>query len=387
VEGEAVPMNKSNHLLWRVARIVAVFASLIAGCAPTQQYVGPMEPTHTVLLFHPETTFQAMTGFGAGFNTSEWINKIKDPQDWAKAYNLLYDPQYNGVRLNIVRLTVSPDAQELSQSSPLYAQGFKYDWGGDDITLSMWNAIQPVRARIKPIIYAVPFTPPVSWKIATAQNHFNSQCNPLLNPHACGGVLDPNRYQDYAEYLTDFVDYYHRILNVDIDVLSIQNEPGISAPWQSCIWTGDELKKFLTILQPALQARGLNPKLMLSEGTNWTGAAAHLAPTVLDAAALPLLGIMASHSYGDPQDSGRALFAGAWEKYKLPVWMSEMSLMDLNNPKEDDPTMDAALTIAGYIHRDLALARASAWIYCFAIFTSTFKGSMGVLSPADEGNG
>jgi O-glycosyl hydrolase len=376
-------MKNLNHLL-KVICITTVCALFIVGCAQAPPYPGQAEPPHPVLLIHPDTTYQTMTGFGAGFNTSEWINKIKDPQDWAKAYNLLYDPQYNGVRLNIVRLVVSNTAKELSQSSPLYAQGLKYGWNGDYATQSMWSAIQPVRARIKPIIYAVPFTPPVSWKIATAQNHFNSQCNPLLNPHACGGVLDPNHYQDYAEYLTDFVDYYHRILHVDIDVLSIQNEPGISAPWQSCIWTGDELKKFLTILQPALQARGLNPRLMLSEGTNWSGAAAHLAPTVLDAAALPLLGIMASHSYGDPLDKGRALFAGAWEKYKLPVWMSEMSLMDLNNPKEDDPTMDAALTIAGYIHRDPALARASAWIYCFAIFTSTFKGSMGVLSPADE---
>ena len=45
--------------------------------------------------------------------------------------------------------------------------------------------------------------------------------------------------------------------------------------------------------------------------------------------------------------------------------------------------MNAAIRIARYLHRDLVEARASAWIYCFAIFTSKFKGSMGVLSPAD----
>lgn len=377
-------MKKLNHPLWKTACTAFAFAFLITACAQAPPYPGQTEPPHPVLLIHPETTFQTMTGFGAGFNTSKWINEIKDSQDWAKAYDLLYGPQYNGVRLNIVRLVVSNYARELPPDSPLYAQGFRYNWGADDITQSMFNAIGPVRERIKPLIYAVPFTPPIQWKISTAQNPYNTKCNPSLDPHACGGVLDPNHYQDYAEYLTDFVDYYHRQLNVDIDVLSIQNEPGISAPWPSCIWTGQELRDFLKILTPKLRARGLNTRMMLSEGTAWTGAAAHLAPTVLDATALPLLGIMASHSYGDPKDPGRALFAGAWEKYKLPVWMSEMSLMDLNNPTPDDPTMDAALAIAGYIHRDLALARASAWIYCFAIFTSAFKGSMGVLSPADE---
>ena len=45
--------------------------------------------------------------------------------------------------------------------------------------------------------------------------------------------------------------------------------------------------------------------------------------------------------------------------------------------------MNAAIRIARYIHLDLVEAHASAWIYCFAIFTSRFKGSMGVLSPAD----
>jgi O-glycosyl hydrolase len=78
------------------------------------------------------------------------------------------------------------------------------------------------------------------------------------------------------------------------------------------------------------------------------------------------------------------LFAAASDKYKLPVWMSEMSLMQ--PPENDDPTMKAALRVADYIHRDVVYGRASAWIYCFAIFTYTFPGSMGVLSPADNPN-
>jgi O-glycosyl hydrolase len=62
-----------------------------------------------------------------------------------------------------------------------------------------------------------------------------------------------------------------------------------------------------------------------------------------------------------------------------------MSLMQPLQP--DDPGMNAALKIADYIHRDLTDAHASVWVYCFAIFTSSFQGSMGVLSPADGAQG
>jgi glucuronoarabinoxylan endo-1,4-beta-xylanase len=169
---------------------------------------------------------------------------------------------------------------------------------------------------------------------------------------------------------------------VDVDVLSLQNEPGIAAPWESCTWTGEELRDFLKILAPLVRARGLKPQFMLSEGANWTGAWAHLYPTLQDHAARPLLNIMASHSYGSPEDKARGLFAAASQREGLPVWMSEMSLMV--PPALDDPGMNAAIRVADYIHRDLVEGRASAWIYCFAIFTFEFPGSMGVLSPADE---
>ncbi len=375
-------MKRTNHLLIS-ACILFTFTLLITDCAQAPPSIDP-EPQHPELLFHPETTYQTMTGFGAGLNTNYYINLISNPSDWARAYDLLYGPGYNGTRLNIVRLVVSTTAKELPSTSPLYAQGLRYDWGADDVTLSMWSAIQPVLNRIKPIIYAVPFSPPVSWKIATAQNPYNPNCNINLDARLCGGELDPDHYEDYAGYLTDFVDYYHKILHVDIDVLSIQNEPGISASWPSCIWTGEQLRAFLIILTPMLRARGLNAKMMLSEGTSWSGAAAHLAPTVLNDDSRKLLDIMATHSYLNPQDPGRALFAAAWEQYKLPVWMSEMSLMNMQPPENDDPTMKAALSIAEYMHRDIYAGRASVWIYCFAIFTYTFQGSMGVLSPADQ---
>jgi O-glycosyl hydrolase len=52
-------------------------------------------------------------------------------------------------------------------------------------------------------------------------------------------------------------------------------------------------------------------------------------------------------------------------------------------PHPDDPSINEAIRVAQFLRRDLVDAHASVWIYCFAIFTAKFQGSMGVLSPAD----
>jgi glucuronoarabinoxylan endo-1,4-beta-xylanase len=174
---------------------------------------------------------------------------------------------------------------------------------------------------------------------------------------------------------------------VDIDVLSLQNEPNFAAPWDSCCWTGAELREFLKVLAPIIHARGLNPKLMLSEGSTWNQAWYHLQPTLLDAAARSSLNIMASHSYGTPPENvSRANFATAVAQYGLPVWMSEMSI--IGPPAVEDSGMEAAMSIAGYIYRDLVEGQASAWIYCFAVFRPylyNITGSLSVLSIATDG--
>jgi glucuronoarabinoxylan endo-1,4-beta-xylanase len=121
---------------------------------------------------------------------------------------------------------------------------------------------------------------------------------------------------------------------------------------------------------------------MLSEGTSWTGAWAHLEPALSDPATRPLLSIMATHSYGPPDDKGRQQLAQASNTYGLPVWVSEMSFMI--PPAPDDPTMKTAMLTAQYLHADLVKGHASAWLYCFAIFNPAFQGSLGVLSPADS---
>ncbi len=365
----------------RTFALTALLAGLLAFAACRAEPPGKPGFMATFSV-HPGTTYQTITGFGAGFTaaTEQIMAMITSPQDRARAYDLLYGE--SGARLNIVRLTISPSAKLIPSATFV-----GYDWAHDDGTQAEWRAIQPILhpvpvpgklnlRRAKPVLYAVPFTPPAQWKD---------------NGKLVQGSLLPANYHAYAEYLVGFLAYYHS-LGADIDVLSVQNEPGVPAPWPSCIWTPAQMREFVKILAPMIHARGLNTKVMLSEGTNWSGAWAHLKPALDDPQSSPLVDVLASHSYqlsaSDPfADPARSLFKQAWEETHKPVWMSEMSLMQ--PAQNDDPTMTAALKVARYIHLDMTEARASAWIYCFAIFVTIPPGmnhqlgSMGVLSPPD----
>jgi O-glycosyl hydrolase len=354
------PLRKTKRTVALALLIAAIVAALSSGLAQ----VGGTGGQAAVFQVHPEKTVQTMTGFGVGYDggSLKWMNAIAKPSDRERAYDLMYGDK--GLRLNMMRLTIPPDA--LPEVDPPISRSLRYNWGADQAVQSEWQVIQPVLKRIRPTIVAVPFSAPARWKTNHQLTH--------------GGEVVPMYYQDYAEYLADFLDYYHKNLKVDIDVLSMQNEPDVPAPWNSTVWNPQQMHGFLKVLAPAVRGRGLNTRFALSEGTSWTGAWARIEPTLLDPATRSWLSVMATHSYGPPEDKGRELLAHASGTYGLPVWMTEMSFMI--PPAPDDPTMKTAILTAQFLHRDLVEGRASAWSYCFAIFDPEFQGSLGVFSPA-----
>ena len=132
------------------------------------------------------------------------------------------------------------------------------------------------------------------------------------------------------------------------------------------------------MLVPACRQHHLSLKFMMSEGASWDDAWLEVAPILADAQA-PFVGILASHSYGDYDlvDEGRSLFRAASQQYKIPVWMSEMSIIG----PPDDPSMDTALRIAHVMYRDIVQGRARPGSSCTVIFDPDFPGSLGILSP------
>ena len=345
---------------------VALFVLITCSGAQAPPVVLGEPATFTI---HADRKLQSITGFGAGMYQGTITDlESLSPEGRAKAYELVYGDK--GLGLNIIRFHISFTTQPLAADDPLRAKGLQYDWEKDPFTQAVWNAVSLALQHARaPILYAVPFTPPIRWKTNGMPNF--------------GGAVPPQDYSAYVEYLADFVTYYKVVHGIDISVLSLQNEPDISVYWESCRWTGDQLRDFLQVLGPIFRARGFPAKIMLPEGSTWDESWIRTMPSLESTEARKYIGILASHTYGDFDlvDQGRALMQAAAAQYSLPIWMSETSIIG----PPDDTSMFAGLQIAHRIYRDLTEGNASAWIYCFVIFNAKFPGSMGVLAPVKDG--
>ena len=110
--------------------------------------------------------------------------------------------------------------------------------------------IQPLLNEIKDyhISYmASPWSPPKRWKY------------PLINR------LRLTCYRRYAKYLVNYIKYYKEY-GINIDFLSIQNEPFAYQKWESCLWSKRRQKLFINrFLIPELKKNNINTSIMLHD--------------------------------------------------------------------------------------------------------------------------
>ena len=99
-------------------------------------------------------------------------------------------------------------------------------------------------------VLATPWTPPPKYK---------------TNNSYYGGSLEKKHFNDYANYLIDYIHAY-KGEGIKVDYLSPQNEPLAVQKWESCVWTLNNYKKFVTDnLIPLLKKEKSSTKLVLWE--------------------------------------------------------------------------------------------------------------------------
>ena len=185
-------------------------------------------------------------------------------------------------------------------------------------------------------------------------------------PSTLEGRIDPDHLQAYAEFLAHFAGPYAAANGVKIYAVSIANEPenegGLG--WDVCGWNAYDIDEFLaSYLAPTFAARNITAKVIAPEAADWEDVeGTHaiglplLSRTYSDPAALARLDIAAGHTYGgDPAKPYQtALNAGK------RVWQTEYST-------EGMWSIDTALDSAVIIHKGLAGAQISGWVW-FILF-------------------
>lgn len=284
----------------KILLFVAAIMTCLAGAAANK---------NASITVDSRVKYQHVTGFGGFSPSPTWQYWLND-SDMDK----LFGKGDNQLGLNILRL---------------YIANNKNGWGS-----SVANAKRA--KKYGAFVFASPWSPPATWKTNKSDSN--------------GGSLLESRYADWANYLNDYYKYMKQ-QGVTIDAVSIQNEPDWNAEYQSCIWTGQQMAKFLRE-----QGAKIECKIIAPEAIHFTKGVHE--PILNDDEACKYLDILGGHFYGWDGSS----YPLAAQKGK-EVWMTEFLINERQqNNGQNINWNDDGFLFARSIN-DAMLANMSAWVH------------------------
>ncbi len=311
------------------------------------------------VLVQPEVQYQRMDGFGVTIGNGSAREIMNLPgTERAKLLDLVFGA--DGLRLNIIRSEIAWTGKRLAFTHPMYLRGFIYYFADDENETAQFDLYREAKRRQdEMIINSCVWTPPPQWK---TNESFRD-----------GGELLPKHYDDFATYLVAYLEFYKKLRNLDIQVISLQNEPESALPFQSCIWKSDQLKQFLKVVGKQFKERGIPTKLMLPE-LNWAQLGPYLQPTLEDVEARDLISHIGAHSYlGTTTDKAAA--KGIYKRQNYRLWQTEFALP----PGEKSSGIEGGLTLAGQMLNDLAFSDCQAWLYWTLVAPAGWNGRLGLM--------
>jgi len=167
------------------------------------------------------------------------------------------------------------------------------------------------------IVFASPWGQPAEWKTNGTSN--------AKDADGTLGYLKRENWPDYAQYLEDYVQYL-RQNGVELDAISIQNEPDWPASYAGCLWSASEMAEFVKTYGPTISCKVMTPET-LSVNDNYANA-------LNNADVLAGFDIYGGHQYGGIQSAYKQLAAKGKE-----IWMTEY-LINWNEEENNTRNFD-----------------------------------------------
>ena len=369
------------------------YAKLILACGMLQGVLSlPAQPAGSITLRCNDLR-QTIDGFGVG--EAEWADDIFIFPKREQVLDALFAP--DGLNANILRGEIFPH----------YATGkLQADFATASDT-SLHVAQHPEKVERNDLLRRGQFwlTSHVQQKYPEVRFTFSTWSPPAwmkdgnrateLYP-ASQGKLKSEHYQHYADYLADFCEAYNKA-GIPIYAVSPSNEPGYAAPWNSCLWTPQEMGDFIQHnLLPTLQKRNLKVKVLFGENPAWSTvfdrlkmiSSADFVNNVLQTHAdMPEKNIIAAgHGYVLPDtiplpaELRRTPIVPFEEALKrnIPMWVTEIS--DITPL---DVSMEDGLRWATAFHEYLMEAQVSAIIWWLGAQPTKTNESLIVLNQQE----
>lgn len=203
---------------------------------------------NSLINIYPTITYQEIIGFGGALTDSTCFNLSTCEKSIS---NKILDEYFlaNGFNYNICRLSIG--SSDFSLNS--YSYSNKSDLSDFSINEDMKYAVPIIKRAQKRNTHlqflASPWSPPAFMKN-----------NKILTN---GGKLLPGFKKDYAIYLARYIKAYEKE-NININYMTIQNEPNAVQTWESCLYTADEEIDLLTnYIYPEFRNNNIKTKLFI----------------------------------------------------------------------------------------------------------------------------
>lgn len=291
-----------------------------------------------------DETYQEMDGFGICGAFRQANNLLKYPKtERDQLLDMLFS-QTQGAGFSIIRNIIGDGGtwgDQFDGPTPTIepTEGV-WNWSGDEDQILF---MQEAKKRGCNKFISTAWSPP-AWMKTT-------------NDVANGGYLREDKYQAYADYLSNYVREYKSRFGIEIYGISPQNEPDLSIYYSSCIWIPDQYRDFIKgYLKPTFDRDQVTAKVIMPETTCFGAMMSKFAgPALNDTEACSRIDIVAGHGYG-----------GVIEPIKIAtsrgkkVWMTEISKTDIGG---NDPSIDNGIEWAKTVYEYLVRAQVNAFIY------------------------
>ena len=188
----------------------------------TLEYSAPNSDARALTLtLNPSKTFQSLDGFGAAITGSTAVNLLKMPEDARRELLIETFSPTEGLGYSYVRVSIGCSDFSLSEFSLCDEPGIEN------------FAHEPHEIAAERVI---PFS-----------NRLFGEINRLIGSRVTSGSLNPKYYDDYATYFVKYIEAM-RELGVEINAITMQNEPLNRGNSASLYMTWQEQKEFVKVL-------------------------------------------------------------------------------------------------------------------------------------------
>ena len=201
-----------------------------------------------IINIYPNIEFQKLIGFGGALTGSTCCNLSSCSDDIKEQ---ILDEYFSKDKMNYAICRISIGSSDFNPKS--YSYSYKNDLSDFSISEDMKYVI-PIIKEVQKLnkgikFLASPWSPPA----------FMKNNNKII----LGGKLLPEFKENYAKYLVKFIKAYKKE-EINIDYMTIQNEPMAKQIWESCIYTPEEeMDLLVNYIYPEFKKNDINTKLLI----------------------------------------------------------------------------------------------------------------------------